>query len=339
MSVGLHSAAGADEPDQTARPAMSLATPATEPAPDSGSAGPRPASGAGGRPLALIKGAGDLASGVAVRLWRAGFAVVMTELAEPTVIRRTVSFAEAVYEGHAVVEEVTAVRAEPEDDLAALLRRRVVPVVVDREAAVRHRLRPVLLVDAVVAKRNTGTAVGDAPAVIALGPGFRAGTDVHAVIETRRGHMLGRVITEGEASANTGVPGIVNGFGEERVLRAPRAGVFRARRRIGDRVAAGETVADIDGTPVVAAIAGVLRGLLHGGLTVTEGFKVGDVDPRGEREYCFLVSDKALAVAGGALEAACRLLGGLRSDAAPSHTPDLRLTPAERSSESEGGWQ
>lgn len=303
----------------------------------SGSPSVLPVADVGGRPLALVKGAGDLASGVALRLWQAGFAVVMTELARPTVIRRPVSFAEAVYAGQVVVEGVTAVRARPEDDLPALLRDRHIPVVVDPQAAVRQRLRPAVLVDAVVAKRNTGTGIRDAPAVIALGPGFRAGTDVHAVIETRRGHTLGRVITEGEAIANTGVPGVVNGFGEERVLRAPCAGVFREARRIGDRVAAGETVAHVEGIPVVAAISGVLRGLLHGGLPVTEGFKVGDVDPRGERDYCFLVSDKALAVGGGALEAACRLLGGVRSGSASEDTQELWLISTDGRVRSEGG--
>lgn len=285
------------------------------------------------RPVALIKGAGDLASGVALRFWRAGFAVVMTELARPTVIRRTVSFAEAVYEGRAVVEGVTAVRAVS-DEADALLRRGVIPVVVDPQTEIRHRLRPLVLVDAVVAKRNTGTAIDDAPAVIALGPGFRAGIDAHAVIETRRGHTLGRVITDGEASANTGVPGEVQGFGVERVLRAPAAGVFHPTRRIGDRVAAGEVVAHVDDVPVVARIEGILRGLLHGGLRVSEGFKVGDVDPRGIREYCFLVSDKALAVGGGALEAACHLLGGLWSAAAAQGRPGLLLRPGSRASES-----
>jgi xanthine dehydrogenase accessory factor len=264
------------------------------------------------RPTALIKGAGDLATGVALRLLRSGFAVVMTDLPRPTVIRSTVAFAEAVYADRVIVEGVEAVRVAPGDDLSDLLRRGAVPVVVDPDASVRHVLHPDLLVDAVIAKRNTGTRIDDAPAVVALGPGFRAGRDVHAVIETQRGHTLGRVIRDGEALADTGVPGEVGGFAAERVLRAPRAGAFHGLRQIGDRVARGDVVAEVDGEPVRSTLDGVLRGLLHSGLPVTPGYKVGDVDPRAAREHCFLVSDKALSVAGGVLEAACALLGGPR---------------------------
>jgi len=267
---------------------------------------------AGTRPTALVKGAGDLATGVALRLLRSGFAVVMTELPRPTVIRRTVAFAEAVYAERVTVEGIEAVRAAPGDDLSDLLRRGAVPVVVDPEASVRHVLHPALLVDAVIAKRNTGTRIDDAPAVVALGPGFRAGRDAHAVIETQRGHTLGRVIRDGEALADTGVPGEVGGFAAERVLRAPCAGSFRGLRQIGDRVARGDVVAGVDGEPVRSTLDGVLRGLLHTGLPVTPGYKVGDVDPRAAPEHCFLVSDKALSVAGGVLEAACALLGGPR---------------------------
>jgi len=268
---------------------------------------------AGGvRPTALVKGGGDLATGVALRLLRSGFAVVMTELPKPTVIRRTVAFAEAVFADRVIVEGVEAVRSDPGDDLSPLLGRGVVPVVVDPGASVRHALRPDLLVDAVIAKRNTGTHIDDAPAVVALGPGFRAGRDVHAVIETQRGHTLGRVIWDGEALADTGVPGEVGGFAVERVVRAPCAGSFRGLRQIGELVARGDVVAEVDGEPVRSTLDGVLRGLLHTGLPVTPGYKVGDVDPRAAREHCFLVSDKALSVAGGVLEAACALLGGPR---------------------------
>ncbi len=267
---------------------------------------------AAGRPVALVKGAGDLATGVALRLLRSGFAVVLTEIPQPTVVRRTVAFAEAVYEGRTVVEGVEGVRVEAAERIDDLLVREAVPVVVDPEAAVLRPLRPALLVDAIVAKRNLGTRLGDAPAVVALGPGFVAGRDVHAVIETKRGHTLGRVIFEGEALPNTGIPGEVGGFAEERVLRAPGAGVFRGAREIGDRVSRDEIVGYVDDLPVPARLDGVLRGLLHSGVAVGAGFKVGDVDPRAQREHCFVVSDKALAIAGGVLEAACTLLGGVR---------------------------
>jgi xanthine dehydrogenase accessory factor len=265
-----------------------------------------------GRPVALVKGAGDLATGVALRLLRAGFAVAMTEIARPTVVRRTVAFAEAVFEGRTVVDGVQGVRVEAADRIDDLLARGAVPVVVDPEAAVRGRLSPVLLVDAIVAKRNLGTRIDDAPAVVALGPGFVAGRDVHAVIETKRGHTMGRAIYEGEALPNTGVPGEVGGFAEERVLRAPGDGVFRGTREIGDGVGRGQMVAYVGDLPVAARLDGVLRGLLHSGLEVGAGLKVGDVDPRGLPAHCFTVSDKALAIAGGVLEAACSILGGVR---------------------------
>ena len=268
------------------------------------------------RPRALVKGAGDLASGVALRLRRAGFVVVMTEIARPTVVRRAVAFAEAVYDGRTVVEGVTSVKVDDLDRVEAVLREGALPVVVDPESAVLRGFRPRLLVDAIVAKRNLATGIADAPAVIALGPGFLAGRDAHAVIETKRGHTLGRVILEGEALPDTGIPGEVGGHAEKRLLRAPSAGVFRSERSIGDSVAAGQVVGRVGEVPVRARLDGVLRGLLHPGLEVTAGFKLGDVDPRADREHCFTVSDKALAVAGGVLEAACALLGGVRFETA-----------------------
>jgi xanthine dehydrogenase accessory factor len=264
------------------------------------------------RPLVVIKGAGDLATGVALRLHRAGFRVVMTEIATPTPVRRTVAFAEAVYDGSATVEGVEAILATgPEDALAAVDGGKLV-VLVDPRAAVVGALKPPLVVDAIIAKRNLGTRKDDAPAVVALGPGFTAGVDCHAVIETMRGHTLGRVLYQGEAIPNTGIPGEIGGKGAERVIRAPRAGVFLAARDIGDQVKAGDVVGHVEGEPVRALIDGVLRGLLRSGTAVTPGFKTGDVDPRAEREHCFTASDKALAVGGGVLEAAGALLGGFR---------------------------
>jgi len=263
--------------------------------------------------MVLIKGGGDLASGVAHRLHRAGFAVVVTELPQPTVIRRTVAFASAVFDGQVTVEGVTARRLDDLAAVPAVLAEGVIPVLVDPLAEAVRRLQPDVVVDAIMAKRNTGTRLTDAPIVVALGPGFVAGVDCHAVIETQRGHDLGRVILAGAAAAPTGEPGEIGGVGGERVLRAPAAGIFRGRRRIGETVAAGDVVAEVDGAPVIAAIAGVLRGLLHDGLTVHAGMKVGDVDPRGRPEYCFTISDKARAVAGGVLEAILHLRGqGIR---------------------------
>jgi xanthine dehydrogenase accessory factor len=255
-----------------------------------------------GRPV-VVKGAGDLGTGVACRLHRAGMAVIMTELAQPTAIRRAVALAEAVYEREITVEGVCARFV---DDIAAArlaLSQGAVPVLVDPQGDITRILEPQGVVDARMAKRNLGTRLDEAPVVVGLGPGFVAGRDVHAVIETARGHNLGRVIVAGQAEPNTGVPGAVGGQSERRVVRAPAAGVFHSLKRIGDVIAEGEVVARVDGQPVTARLAGVLRGILRDGLPVHPGMKVGDVDPRGVRDYCFTISDKALAIGGSVLEA------------------------------------
>ena len=259
----------------------------------------------------VIKGGGDLATGVAHRLHRAGMQVVVTELAQPTVIRRAVAVASAVYEGQVEVEGLVARLAESDEEIRAALAKGQVPVVIDPRGEVLTRLRPTVVVDAIMAKRNTGTRITDAPIVIGLGPGFTASLDVHAVIETNRGHYLGRVILSGSAEPHTGVPGPTAGFTAERVLRAPCEGTFTGKRRIGDPVEAGEVVASVAGRPVEAKISGVLRGLLADGLSVKAGMKVGDVDPRGVREHCFTISDKARAIGGGVLEAVLYLLSRL----------------------------
>jgi len=207
-----------------------------------------------------------------------------------------------MYEGEVTVEGVTARRATLEQ-IPALLEAGLIPVLDDPEGRAVDRLRPEVVVDAIMAKRNTGTRLTDAPLVVALGPGFRAGRDCHAVVETARGHFLGRVYWEGEALPNTGVPGEVGGATAERVLRAPADGIFQSCAQIGDLVEAGQIVAWVNGRPVQARLRGVLRGLLADGLEVHAGMKVGDVDPRAERSHCFTVSDKALSIAGGVLEA------------------------------------
>lgn len=252
--------------------------------------------------LVLIKGAGDIASGIALRLWRSGFQVVMTELPQPTVIRRKVAFAEAVYEGETEVEGVKACLAKSAEEAKGLLKDGVIPVLVDPQAECRRQLNPQVIVDAILAKKNLGTYRGQAPLVIGCGPGFSAGGDVDLVIETMRGHYLGRVIRQGCALPNTGMPGAIEGYAEERVLRAVAEGTFEGVREIGELVQEGEVVAFVSGQPVRARIGGVLRGILRSGLPVHKGMKVGDVDPRGKVEYCFTVSDKALAIGGGVLE-------------------------------------
>lgn len=258
-----------------------------------------------------IKGAGDIASGIALRLYRAGMTVVMTELPEPSSIRRTVCFSEAVRLGETSVEGVRAVRCESAADALRLAGEGVIPVVCDPEARIFRELSVDAEVDAILAKVNTGTALHDAPVVVAVGPGFTAGVDCHAVVETMRGHTLGRVIREGSALPNTGIPGDIEGFGAERVIHSENAGVFHALHEIGDRVEAGEILATVDGQPLRAKIAGTVRGLLQDGFFVPRAhFKSGDVDPRCELSHCHTASDKALAVGGGVLEAILALTCG-----------------------------
>lgn len=260
--------------------------------------------------LILIRGAGDIASGIALRLHRAGFSVAMTDIAHPTTIRRTVAFSDAVINGTQMVEGVTARCAEDADAVHAALAAGEIPVLVDPDCACCAFLKPDALVDAILAKRNLGTTISDAPIVVGVGPGFTAGTDCHAVVETMRGHTLGRVYYSGTALPNTNIPGLIGGFAGERVLRAPADGVFQGRHSIGDLVESGEVVGTVAGKAMTATISGVLRGLLADGVTVTAGMKAGDVDPRGEQTYCAQVSDKALAVAGGVLEAILHFTGG-----------------------------
>ncbi len=257
--------------------------------------------------LVLIRGAGDLASGIALRLRHSGFEVVMTEISRPTTIRRTVAFSDAVFRGAARVEDVEARLAPDAEGALALLSEGFLPVLVDPEAACKAVLRPDVLVDAILAKRNLGTTRCDAPIVIGVGPGFTAGEDCHAVVETMRGHTLGRVCYRGSALPNTAIPGLIGGYAGERVLRAPADGIFTGLRRIGDLVRAGETVGTVDGVPMRATIDGVLRGLLADGVRVQKGLKSGDVDPRCRPEYCQTASDKALAIGGGVLEAILHL--------------------------------
>lgn len=263
--------------------------------------------------LALIRGAGDIASGAAMRLWRCGIDVVMTDLARPTAIRRTVAFSNAIVHGETTVEGLRAVRAENAAEAKKLLREGSLPVLADPECACREELAPDALVDAILAKRNLGTKIDDAPIVVGVGPGFTAGEDCHAVVETMRGHTLGRVIYSGSALPNTNIPGLIGGFAGERVLRAPADGIFVQKLEIGTSVRTGDIAGTVNGVPMLCQINGMLRGILPDGTPVTRGMKSGDVDPRGKREYCDLVSDKALAIGGGVLEAILSLTGALRA--------------------------
>jgi xanthine dehydrogenase accessory factor len=253
--------------------------------------------------LILIKGAGDLASGVAYRLKRAGFPLMMTELPTPLMVRRAVCFGEAVYTGKTTVEGITARRVDTPAQARDLTATGIIPVLVAPQPDAAQQLHPAVLVDAIMAKRNTGTTLADAPLVIALGPGFSAGQDCHAVIETNRGHWLGRVIYAGSAQADTKTPGPVKGHQTDRVLRAPASGHVLPAAALGQIIEPGQLIATINGVPVVAPFGGVLRGLIHPSVPVTPGLKIGDLDPRGVVEHCFTISDKSLAVGGGVLEA------------------------------------
>ncbi|HEB65753.1 MAG TPA: EF2563 family selenium-dependent molybdenum hydroxylase system protein [Chloroflexi bacterium] len=257
----------------------------------------------------LLLGGGDLASGVAYRLYKARLPFLIVELPMPTMVRRLVSFAEAVYTGAHTVEGITARRVEEPSQVDETLRRGEIPVLVD-PALERLRAwgwvgaRPIpILIDARIAKRPPEYPLSIADLVIGLGPGFTAGENCHAVIETNRGHFLGRVYWEGSAEADTGLPEAVLNHQADRVLRAPADGSLTQRVPLGARVSAGQVLAEVDGHPVRAPFDGVLRGMMHSGLRVTRGLKIGDVDPRNDPRYARAISEKALAIGGGVLEA------------------------------------
>lgn len=251
----------------------------------------------------LIRGAGEQATGVAHRLHRSGFRVCLTEIKFPLAVRRTVSFCEAMYDGAMTVEGVTAVNIEKADQVSDVWGEGNIPLIFDPQNKIRAILKPHVVIDAILAKKNIDTEICDAPLVLGLGPGFTAAMDVHVVIETNRGHDLGRLIFRGQAEPDTGVPGVIGGYGIERVLRTPRAGIFRTIKGIGESVKTGEVVAQVDGDPIQAKIDGVVRGLLRDGIVVSENLKAGDIDPRGNRDACFTISDKARALGGAVLEA------------------------------------
>lgn len=255
------------------------------------------------RPLVLIRGGGDLATGAVARLHRTGFGVVVLEAPQPRAIRRLVALAEAVYAGRAEIEDLHGVHCADVEAARSALAEGLIPVLVDPQADSLAAFQPVALVDARMRKSPPELGLGAAPFVVGLGPGFTAGVDCHAVVETQRGHHLGRVLWQGQAAPDSGVPEAVAGHDRDRVLRAPAAGVLEALVRLGAVVRAGDVIARIGGVPLRAPFDGALRGLLHDGLEVVRGEKVGDLDPRGVPAYCREISDKSLAVGGGVLEA------------------------------------
>ena len=251
----------------------------------------------------IVRGGGDIATGTIHRLHRCGFSVLVLETDHPSAIRRYVAFSEAVYEGSWTVEDVEAVFVKNLEEAARCQRMGKVPVRADGDCRCLEQLHPQVLVDGILAKKNLGTHLQMADTVIALGPGFTAGKDAHLVIETMRGHDLGRILTEGTALPNTGVPGVIAGFGKERVIHAPAEGKRINCSRIGDLVEKDQIIAYVGEVPVRAALSGVLRGLLREGYPVTEGFKIADIDPReSQQKNCFTISDKARCIAGSVLE-------------------------------------
>jgi xanthine dehydrogenase accessory factor len=254
----------------------------------------------------VIRGAGDLASGVAYRLFKAGFPVVMLERSAPLVVRRTVSFGNAIFEGGTfTVQDIRSKVVDSFEQVSHVLEGFQIPILVDPDGQFIRETMPPVVIDVRMQKTPLDTQITDAPFVVGFGPGYIAGNHAHAVIETQRGHDLGRVIWDGSASPDTGTPGTIAGYSSERVLRAPADGyvVPALGIEIGVQVAEGQLIATVDDLPVHAKFPGVLRGLIHPAVEVWAGLKIGDLDPRGDVSHCYTISDKALALGGGALEA------------------------------------
>ncbi|WP_297712025.1 selenium-dependent molybdenum cofactor biosynthesis protein YqeB [Clostridium sp.] len=253
--------------------------------------------------MVLIKGAGDLATGIAYRLKKSGFDIVMTEIHKPTTVRRTVAFSQAVFDNEIVIEGIKGVKVNNINEIYEEIREGNIPIIIDENAEIIKELRPDVVVDAIIAKKNLCTSIEDAPIVIGVGPGFEAKVDCHLVVETKRGHYLGKVIEEGSAIPNTGVPGNIGGYTKERIIRASSNGKIKPVVAIGDFVKKRDIVAYIDGIEVLAEMDGIVRGMLQEGIEVFKGMKSGDIDPRCEKDNCFTISDKARSIGGGVLEA------------------------------------
>ena len=256
--------------------------------------------------IVLIRGGGDLASGVAFRLYKAGFRIVIAELPKPLTVRRLASFSEAIYTGEVMLEGITAKRVNEIDDplwVLQLLSKGRIPVMVDPDGKSIQAVHPTVIVDARMLKIPPEALRHTARLYIGLGPGFIGGANCHAAIETQRGPWLGRVLWDGPAQSDSGVPESIGNVHSERVLYAPSDGTMVAMKTIGEIVQEGEVVAEINNQPVIAPFKGILRGLIHPDVVIQKGMKIGDMDPRNDPILCNHVSDKALAVGGGVLEA------------------------------------
>lgn len=252
----------------------------------------------------VVRGGGDIASGTIQKLHRSGFKVLILEIDKPTSIRRNVSFSEAVYDGQVIIEGIKAVLVKEKEEIIKAWEHDSVPVIIDREGKFIDIIKPYVVVDAIIAKKNIGTNKGMAPITIALGPGYNAGVDVDVVIETMRGHNLGRLIFEGFALENTGIPGEIGGYSKERVIHSPCEGKIKDIKKIGDIVEIGEIIALIEKEEIRTPISGLLRGLIRDESFVFKGLKIGDIDPRlSELENYNTISDKARSIGGAVLEA------------------------------------
>ncbi|MCD4713569.1 MAG: EF2563 family selenium-dependent molybdenum hydroxylase system protein [Clostridiales bacterium] len=251
----------------------------------------------------LVRGGGDLATAVIQKLFKSGFKVVVSELENPKMVRRTVSFSSAIYEGTHSVEGIEAIYCKHVDEIDVLLNANKIPVLTCNEDVIMEAFKPDIFVDATLSKKKVNYSLDKAEIVVGLGPEINAGVDAHVVIETARGHDLGRLIFAGYAKENTHCPGDIAGYTTERVLRSPCDGVIKSLKRIGDHIEKNETIAFVNDMPVISQVEGVLRGLIHDNVEITKGMKVGDVDPRGITEYCYTISEKGRNIAGGVLEA------------------------------------
>lgn len=251
----------------------------------------------------LIKGAGEMATGIACRLYMSNLKkIVMTEIPKPVTVRRMVAFSEAVYENTKEVEGVKAEYIVNYDEVNKVWGRENIAVIVDPSWTIISEIKPDIVVDAIMAKRTTKTKIDEAPLVIGVGPGFTASQNAHVIIESNRGHNLGRLIYNGSAEPHTGIPGPTKGYTKERVLRAPHKGKVKHVKRLGDEINKDDIILFVDKTPVPSAIDGILRGLIRE-IDVTENEKIGDIDPRSDKEYCYTITEKARAIGGSVLEA------------------------------------
>ncbi|WP_425448766.1 selenium-dependent molybdenum cofactor biosynthesis protein YqeB [Dethiothermospora halolimnae] len=253
--------------------------------------------------IVIVRGGGDIATGVIQKLHRSGFKVLVLEIEKPLVIRRTVSIAQGIFDGEIIIEDIKGVKVDNVAEIKEEWDKNNIPIIIDRNCSIIDKIKPRVLVDAIMAKKNIGTTKTMADITIGLGPGFKAGEDVDVVIESNRGHDLGRLIFDGYAEKNTGIPGKIMGYTKERVIKSPATGIIKHISSIGDNVKKGEVIAKVGEEPVYSKLDGTLRGLIMEGLYVSEGLKIADVDPRGIKKHCYSISEKARAIGGGVLEA------------------------------------